>query len=309
MDPVGVRTHPVRQSQDHDAAMDAAPAARYRTRRLVLLVVLLAGTGIPIVAFGATWVWPLLVIPAVLAAPLAGGTGFIATLLAAAVALAVASGSGVSSSLMVAGFVGMVGVAILGAAHTGRATGRVVRVAVPTDTPDRVLTPHDLFDFIADRDCRRAADTGSSVSVAVVAIPRVDIIGREHGMDVLGDLLGLASAGIARVTATLDLVVEPETGRYVALVAGTAEAARDLAERMATVLEDVAVRGHDGRRVTAGIVALGVAQWTAGDTGVQSMIDRASTALRRDLVRGDAFAHTSGDDVTGSFRVVVADAA
>lgn len=296
-------------ADDHATNPDAALAARYRQRRLAFLVMLLAATVLPVVALGAWWLWPLLVVPAVLAAPLAGGTGLIAALLGAAIALAASSGH-VASAPLFTGFVAIVVVAALGAAHAGMARGVVrgwsAHGSVPAATG---LAPRQVFDLIADRDCRRAVETGSPVSVAIMAIPRADSIGRRHGTDVLDDLRGTCTDAVLGVVATSDLVMEDAVGRYVALVAGTADAARELAERMAMATEGVAVRDHDGLRVTAGAVAVGVAEWCDADSGPQSLIERAGVDLARDMMRAGS-PRAADEQLTGEFRpVAVADAA
>lgn len=297
--------HPI----DHTTVPDAALAARYRQRRLALLVVLLAATVIPVVALGTWWMWPLLVVPAALAAPLAGGTGLIAALLASAIALAAASSGDVASAEAATGFLAIVVMAALGAAHAGMTDGIVAGWAARAPgTRSAGPASREVFDLIADRDCRRAAETGSPVAVAIVAIPRVDDIVARHG-SAADDLLDACSAAAAAVPGRSDLVMEDADGRYVALVAGTADAARELGERMATALESVAVRDRDGLRVTAGEVAVGVAQWSPHDTGPDSLIERAGAALRDDLVRA-ARADAADDQVTGEFRgVAVPDAA
>ena len=294
---------------DHDVATEAALAARYRQRRLTLLVALLVVTVIPIVALGTWWLWPLLVVPAALAAPLAGGTGLIATLLASSIALAVASSGDVASPEVFIGFVAIVVVAALGAAHEGMGRGLVQGWSSHRDGRVAGPAPDQVFDIIADRDCRRAAETGSPVSVAVVAIPRVDSVGRTHGIDALDHLLASCSSAVVGVVSGSDLVTEQGDGRYVALVAGPLDTARDVAQRMAVALESVAVRDHDGLRVTAGEVAVGVAEWSDSDTGPDSLIERAGAALLQDLVRSGR-SGVNDDQATGEFRsVAVADAA
>lgn len=294
------------ESTDHDDAAEAA-AARYRQRRLFLLAALVLVTVVPIVALGTWWLWPLLVIPAVLAAPLAGGTGLIATLLACAIGLAAASGGNVTSAEVAMGFIAIIVVAGLGAAYAGMGQG--VIAAMPSLGRDRASgpAPGDVFDIIAARDCRRAAETGTPVSVAIVAVPRVDAIAQRHGGDVLDHLLDACSSAVVGVTSGSDLVMEQAEGRYVALVPGTADVARELGDRIALALEGVAVRDHDGLRVTAGSVGVGVAEWRDGDTGPDALIERAGAALQQDMVRAGA---PADDQVTGEFRhASIADAA
>lgn len=300
----------VRYDPDHDVVSEAALAARYRQRRLWLLVILLVATVVPIVTLGAWWLWPLLVVPAALAAPLAGGTGLIATLLASAIALAAASSGDVTSSEVFVGFLAIVVVGALGAAHEGMGGGMLAAWSPARDEAHGAgIAPDQVFDLIAQRDCRRAAETGSPVSVAMAAIPRVDSVGRMHGDDVLDHLLGACSTAVAGAVSGSDLLTEIEEGRYVALVAGPAEAARDVAQRMAMALEQVAIRDRDGLRVTPGAVAVGVAEWRESDSGPQSLIDRAGADLLHDLVRSGA-AGAGDDQATGQFRSVsVADAA
>lgn len=306
----GPPPNPVRYDSDHDVVTEAALAARYRQRRLWLLVVLLVATVVPIVALGAWWLWPLLVVPAALAAPLAGGTGLIATLLAAAIALAAASSGEVTSSEVFIGFLAIVVVGALGAAHEGMGGGMLAAWSPARDDARGAgPAPDQVFDLIAQRDCRRAAETGSPVSVAIVAIPRVDSVGRMHGHDALDHLLAACSTAVTTVVSGSDLLTEVEEGRYVALVAGPADAARDVAHRMAMALEDVAVRDGDGLRVTPGAVAVGVAEWGPSDSGPQSLIDRAGADLLHDLVRAGA-PGAADDQATDQFRSVsVADAA
>lgn len=293
---------------DRQDATEAAAAARYRQRRLTLMAVVLLVTVVPIVALGTWWMWPLLVIPAALAAPLAGGTGLIATLLACAIGLAAASGGQVTSAEVLMGFIAIVVVAALGAAHAGMGQG--VMNAMPSFGGRARTTgpaPGDVFDIIAARDCRRAAETGSPVSVAIVAVPRVDWIAERHGEDILADLLDACSSAVMGVTSGSDLVVEQADGRYAALVPGTADSARELGERIAMALEGVAVRDHDGLRVTAGSVGVGVAEWREGDPGPDALIERAGAALQQDMVRAD---RPADDQVTGEFRpAAIADAA
>jgi GGDEF domain-containing protein len=296
----------VRDASDHDVVTEAALAARYRQRRLVLLVALLVATVVPIVAMGAWWLWPLLVVPAVLAAPLAGATGLIATLLVAAIALASASAGDVGTAQILSGFAAIIIVAALGAAHAGMTDGLVDRMGRAAD-PMPGLAPGDVFDLIADRDCRRAAAGGTPVSVAVVAMPRVDSVARRHGMATLHALLDAASSAVVRATPASDLVVEQGDGRYVALVAGTSDMARDVARRIAASLDGVAVRDASGATVTAGAVATGVAEWEVGDPGPDALIERATAAMLRDLVGADGHAD---EGATGEFTAVaVADAA
>lgn len=297
-------------ADDHTPVPDAALAARYRQRRLWLLVLLLAATVVPIVAMGAWWLWPLLVVPAALAAPLAGGTGLIATLLASAIALAAASSGDVASAELASGFLAVVVMAALGAAHAGMTHGIVAGWASRgADAPGAGPAPRQVFDLIADRDCRRAAETGSPVAVAIVAIPRVDLIAARHGAGAVDDLLDACTVAVNGATGRSDLVMEEADGRYVALMAGTADAARDLAERMATALESVAVRDRDGLRVTTGEVGLGVSQWSDHDTGPDSLIERASADLRAGMARAGRVG-ADDDQVTGEFRsVAVPDAA
>lgn len=290
------------QPIDHTTAPDAALAARYRQRRLALLVALLAVALVPVVVLGAWWAWPLLVVPAALAAPLAGGTGLVAALLAAAIGLAAASSGQVASAEMATGFLAIVVVAALGAAHAGMTQGIVAGWrARSAGSAGGGSAPREVFDLIADRDCRRAAETGSPVSVAIVAVPGVDGIAARHGAVAADDLLDACSNAVSRAASRSDLVMEDPAGRYVALVAGTADAARDLAERMATAIESVAVRDRDGLRVTAGEVAVGVAQWSRHDTGPDSLVERAAANLRHDMVRAGS-PGASDDQVTGEFR-------
>jgi len=295
---------------DHTTVPDAALAARYRQRRVALLVVLLGVTVVPVVALGGWWMWPLLVVPAALAAPLAGGTGLIAALLASAIALAAASSGDVATAEAFTGFMAIVVVAALGAAHAGMAHGVLHGLARRRGaTAGGGAAPREVFDLIADRDCRRAIETGSPVSMAVVAIPGVESLEARHGPAALHDLLDACSAAAAAVPGRSDLVMEDADGRYVALVAGDAEAARDLGDRIAGALEGVAVRDRDGLRLTAGAVAVGVAQWSADDTGPDSLLERASAALRDDMLRS-ARDGAADDQVTGEFRsVAVPDAA
>ena len=298
----------MRDAPDHDVVTEAALAARYRQRRLVLLVALLAATVVPIVAMGAWWLWPLLVVPAVLAAPLAAGTGLIATLMLSAIALAAASGGDVGSAEILAGFAAIVIVAALGAAHAGMADGLMARVAGGTEAPAPGMAPDDVFDLIAHRDCRRAAAGGPPVSVAMVAVPRVDSVGRRHGVGTMHALLEAASAAVVRETPGSDLVMEQGDGRYVALVAGTADVARDVAGRIAAALAGVAVRDEDGLRVTPGVVATGIAQWEPGDSGPDALIERATAAMRSDLVDAGPAGHAD-EGATDQFSVAAADAA
>lgn len=297
-------------THDHATVPDAALAARYRQRRLGLLVLLLAATVVPVVAMGAWWLWPLLVVPAALAAPLAGGTGLIATLLAAAIALAAASSGDVASAEVATGFVAVVVMAALGAAHAGMTQGVVgAWTARRADRDADGHAPRQVFDLIAHRDCRRAAETGSPVAVAIVAVPRVDLIAARHGAGAVDDLLDACTRAVTGAASRSDLVVEESDGRYVALVAGTAEAARDLGDRLATALESVAVRDRDGLRVTTGEVGVGVAQWSDHDTGPDSLIERASADLSAGMVRAGGTG-AADDQVTGEFRgVAVPDAA
>jgi len=297
----------VSDSPDEQDVTEAA-AARYRQRRVLLLAALVLVMVVPIVAMGTWWMWPLLVIPAALAAPLAGGTGLIATLLACAIGLAAASGGEVTSGEMLMGVIAVIVVAGLGAAHAGMDQG--VRAAMPSFTGRARAAgpaPEDAFDIIAARDCRRAAETGSPVSVAIVAVPRVDWIADRHGEDVLADLLDACSAAVVGVTSGSDLVVEQSDGRDAALVPGSADAARELGDRIAMALEGVAVRDHDGLRVTAGSVGVGVAEWRYGDTGPDVLLERAGAALQRDMVRADG---PADDQLTDEFRpAAIADAA
>lgn len=299
----------MRYASDHDVVTEAAPAARYRQRRLLLLVALLGVTVVPVVALGVWWLWPLLVVPAVLAAPLAGSTGLIATLLAAAIALAAASGGDVGSAEMLTGFVAIVVVAALGAAHAGLADGLIDRVTVGEGDSPHGFTPGDIFDLIADRDCRRAAEDGTPVSVAVVAIPHVVSVGRRHGADIQRAVLSASSAAVARAISGSELVIEQGDGRYVALVAGTSDVARHVARRISGALDGVAVRDADGLRITAGGVAMGVAQWNADDSGPDALIDRADAALRDDPAWSGG-AGRADEGATDRFSAVaVADAA
>ena len=141
------------ESSEHHHATDAALAARYRQRRLSLLVVVVLVTVVPIVALGTWWMWPLLVIPAALAAPLAGGTGLIATLLACAIGLAAASGGQVTSAEVLMGFVAVIVVAALGAAHAGMGQGVIAAMPSFGRGRDGAVgpAPGDVFDIIAAR--------------------------------------------------------------------------------------------------------------------------------------------------------------
>ncbi len=286
---------------DHDTVTDAALDARYRQRRLFLLLVLVGATVGPIVALGTWWLWPLLVVPAALAAPLAGGTGMIATLLASVLALAVASSGDVASAEVATGLLAIIVVAGLGAAHTRTADARLAVWPVRSVHRGSAVAPHPVFDRVADRDCRRAAEAGSPVSVVVVAVPRLDSVGRIHGREAHDALLVACSAAITGAASGSDVLADEGGGRYVALVAGGADAARDLGERMAMALEGVVIRGGHGLRVTAGAAAVGVAQWTDGDTEAASLIERAGADLTRDLMRQDA-AGSGADQITGEFR-------
>lgn len=301
--------HLVRDAFDHDVTTEAAQAARYRQRRLLLLVALLAATVVPIVAMGAWWLWPLLVVPAVLAAPLAGGTGLIATILLAVIALASASAGNVDSTEIMAGFAAIITVAGLGAAHAGMTDGLIARAARSTAEPAPGMAPDDVFDVIAHRECSRAAAGGPAVSLAVVAIPRVDSVERLHGTGTMHALLDAASAAVVGAIPGSDLVMEKADGQFVALVAGPADAARDVAGRMAAALGGVAVRAVAGGRVTAGAVATGVAEWEMGDSGPDALIERATAAMLRDLAAAGS-AGRAEEGATDQFSAVsVADAA
>lgn len=288
-------------------------ATRYRQRRLMLLVILLAVTVLPIIAVGAWWMWPLLIIPAVLAAPLAGGAGLVGTLLATAIALAAASAGDVSASEITAGFVSIIVVAALGAVHVGMVEGVAFGWGRREDGDGDLagapggLAPIDVFHLVADRDCRRAAESGAPVALALVTTPRLGAIVTDHGRATATAFLDAASRGVARVIAPSDLVVDMGDGRYMALVAGGAGPAREAAERIAVAIEAVHVRGADGARVTSGAVAIGTAQWAEGDQGIDGMVSRAESSLELDA----RVAHAPQDDhVTGEFRsVAVADAA
>ncbi len=278
----------------------------------MLLVVLLALTVVPIIAVGAWWLSPLLVIPAVLAAPLAGGAGLIGTLLATAIALAAASGGHMTSAEITAGFVAVVVLAALGAAHTWMAEGRGFArhdVDADADVAPRGggLVPGAVFDVVADRECRRAAEDGVPVSLALVTIPRIVAITTDHGHAIARALLHAANDGVARVISPSDLVVDMADGRFMALVSGPDGRAREAAERIAVALEAIHVRTPGGVRVASGAVAIGVATWADGDVGVDDMVSRAESSLELDT---RAVPATIGDQITGEFRsVVVADAA
>ena len=298
---------------DHHVESPAAMATRYRQRRLILLVSLLAVTVLPIIAVGAWWMWPLLVIPAVLAAPLAGGTGLVGTLLAAAIALAVASGGDVGTAEITAGFIAVVVVSALGAVHAGMVDGMSFGWAPHQNADgDAVvapggLAPIEVFNLVADRDCRRAAGGGVPVALALVTIPRLDAIITDHGRATATAFLDAANHGVARVIASSDLVVDMGDGRFMALVAGDGSQARDAGERIAIAIEAVHVRGIDGVRIASGAVAIGTAQWADGDQGIDGMVSRAESSLEIDA-RALHVAHD--DDITGEFRsVAVADAA
>ena len=294
----------------HDVVHGPAMTTRYRQRRLILLVTLLGATVIPIIAVGAWWLWPLLVIPAVLAAPLAGGIGLIATLLAAAVALATASAGQVSAGEITAGFVAVVVLAALGAAHAGMAEGLAFGQRDADDDRGRRpsgLAPLDVFDLIADRDCQRAAEDGGPVSLALVGITDLDDITTIYGGAVRDALLDAANHGVARVISPSDLVVDIGDGRFMALVSGPAERAREAGDRIAIAIEAVHVRGGGGVRVSAGAIAAGVAQWIDGDQGMEGMLTRAESALIPVPRTPVGITDTA---VTGEFRsVAVADAA
>lgn len=288
-------------------------ATRYRQRRLILLLILLAVTVLPIIAVGAWWMWPLLVIPAVLAAPLAGGAGLVGTLLATAIALAVASAGDVSASEITAGFVAVVVVAALGAVHSGMVEGVGFGWGARRDAADDAvrapggLAPFDVFQIVADRDCRRAAENGSPVALALVTVPRLDAIVTDHGTATAMAFLDAANHGVARVIAPSDLVVDMGDGRFMALVAGDAALAREAAERIAVAIEAVHVRGAASARITSGPVAIGTAQWAEGDQGIDGMVSRAESSLELDA---RAVRAVQDDDITGEFRsVAVADAA
>ena len=201
-------------------------ATRYRQRRLMLLVILLAVTVLPIIAVGAWWMWPLLIIPAVLAAPLAGGAGLVGTLLATAIALAAASAGDVSASEITAGFVAIIVVAALGAVHAGMVEGVAFGWGHGADADGDLarapggLAPIDVFHLVADRDCRRAEEAGAPVALALVTTPRLDAIITDHGRATATAFLDAAGHGVARVIAPSDLVVDMGDGRFMALVAG-----------------------------------------------------------------------------------------
>jgi len=303
----------VTNETDHHVESPAAMATRYRQRRLVLLVALLAVTVLPIIAVGAWWMWPLLVIPAVLAAPLAGGAGLVGTLLATAIALAAASADKVSTGEITAGFVAVIVVAALGAVHVGMVDGLSLGWASTREGGgDGVrapggLAPLDVFHLVADRDCRRAAETGAPLALALVTTPRLDEIITDHGRATAVAFLDAANHGVARVIAPSDLVVDMGDGRFMALVAGNAALAREAAERIAVAIEAVHVRGAGGARITSGAVAIGTSQWTEGDRGIDGMVSRAESSLELDT---RAAYLLQADDITGEFRsVAVADAA
>jgi len=288
-------------------------ATRYRQRRLILLVTLLAVTVLPIIAVGAWWMWPLLIIPAVLAAPLAGGAGLVGTLLATAIALAAASAGNVSTAEITAGFVAVIVVASLGAVHVGMVDGMSFGWGSAHDVDgdgSRAaggLAPLDVFHLVADRDCRRAAETGAPLGLALVTTPRLGEIITDHGRATATAFLDAANHGVARVIAPSDLVVDMGDGRFMALVAGDATLAREAAERIAVAIEAVHVRGAGGARITSGAVAIGTAQWTEGDQGIDGMVSRAESSLELDT---RAAYVAQADDITGEFRsVAVADAA
>jgi len=303
----------VTNETDHHVDSPAAMATRYRQRRLILLVALLAVTVLPIIAVGAWWMWPLLVIPAVLAAPLAGGAGLVGTLLATAIALAAASGGSVSTAEITAGFVAVVVVAALGAVHVGMVDGLSLGWVSTSDADGDAtrapggLAPRDVFHLVADRDCRRAAETGAPLGLALVTTPRLDEIITDYGRATAMAFLDAANHGVARVIAPSDLVVDMGDGRFMALVAGDATPAREAAERIAVAIEAVHVRGAGGARITSGAVAIGTAQWTEGDQGIDGMVSRAESSLELDRRLASV---AQPDDITGEFRsVAVADAA
>ncbi len=288
-------------------------ATRYRQRRLMLLVILLAVTVLPIIAVGAWWMWPLLIIPAVLAAPLAGGAGLVGTLLATAIALAAASAGDVSASEITAGFVAIIVVAALGAVHAGMVEGVAFGWGHGADADGDLarapggLAPIDVFHLVADRDCRRAEEAGAPVALALVTTPRLDAIITDHGRATATAFLDAAGHGVARVIAPSDLVVDMGDGRFMALVAGDAALAREAAERIAVAIEAAHVRGAGGARITSGAVAIGTAQWADGDQGIDGMVSRAESSLELDARVAPL---PQDDDITGEFRsVAVADAA
>ena len=288
-------------------------ATRYRQRRLMLLVILLAVTVLPIIAVGAWWMWPLLIIPAVLAAPLAGGAGLVGTLLATAIALAAASAGDVSASEITAGFVAIIVVAALGAVHAGMVEGVAFGWGHGADADGDLarapggLAPIDVFHLVADRDCRRAEEAGAPVALALVTTPRLDAIITDHGRATATAFLDAAGHGVARVIAPSDLVVDMGDGRFMALVAGDAALAREAAERIAVAIEAAHVRGAGGARITSGAVAIGTAKWADGDQGIDGMVSRAESSLELDARVAPL---PQDDDITGEFRsVAVADAA
>lgn len=303
-----VHRRPVRDAPDQHAVPEAALAARYRQRRVFLLVALVAVTFLPIVALGAWWLWPLLVVPAVLAAPMAGGTGLIATLLAAAIGMAAASAGGVSAAEVTVGFAAIIVVSALGTVHAGMGMGTA---AASEGARPPELAPRDVFEIIADRDCRRAAETGAPVSLTIVGIPRLDTVATEHGRATAADLLAAARTAAARATSATDLVVGTDDGRFHALVSGTAEDARETGERIALAIEAVSIRTAAGIRVPVGAVGVGAAQWAEGDGGLPRLAERAERDLLFDMVSGvDGTRAHMDERVTGEFRpVAIPDAA
>jgi GGDEF domain-containing protein len=144
-------------------------------------------------------------------------------------------------------------------------------------------------------------------SLALVGITDLDDITTIYGGAVRDALLDAANHGVARVISPSDLVVDMGDGRFMALVSGPAERAREAGDRIAIAIEAVHVRGGGGVRVSAGVVAAGVAQWIDGDQGMEGMLTRAESALIPVPRTPVGITDTA---VTGEFRsVAVADAA
>jgi len=247
-------------------------------RRLALLAGILVATLVP-PALGAWQTWPLLLVPVVLGAVLAGpsATAVVAAVVALALAL-IAGRPEADDGVLATGFVVA---CLLGALVSVRHAqlARALRAASDRSLTD-TLTGLPNYAFLAEalpHEVRRAQRYGAPLSLVLLDLDGFKPFNDRWGHEAGNRMLAAVGATLHASGRASDVVGRFGGEEFAIIVPGDAGEARDAAERMRRAVGEVRVEVapdvHTGITLSAG-----VAEHVPGET-VEALLRRADAAL------------------------------
>lgn len=270
-------------------------------RAAALTALVLAAAG----GIGAsTALWPLLIVPIVLAVPIAGWTGLAAVLVASSGLGAIVASRGASGAQVAVGL----GAAAVGAVLAGARHMRVVRAldrVSGASLRDRLtgLYNYAYFSDALAQEHSRSARYGGPLSLVLFDIDHFKSFNDTHGHAAGNELLAAVGRVFAKERRSTDIVARFGGEEFALLVPGSADMAAEAAERVRRSVErlEIPVGGYRdaGRTISAGVAAL------RPDDTPEDLLERADRALYLSKGRGRNRVSVAADGADAPLRRAV----